>query len=122
MGLSTALVLAFLKLNFKPSSLLSKLRRVDYVGIILFTSSMTGFLIPVTWGGVQYSWTSWRTLVPLLVSAAGLVAFWIWIELFAKEPLIRPRVLKNRTAAASYIGIIAHGLTLWMIIYYLPLY
>lgn len=111
-----------MKLHFKTSSFLSKLRRVDWIGIILFTSSLTGFLIPITWGGVQYPWSNWRTLVPLLVSSAGLAAFWLWIEFFAAEPLIRPQVVKNRTAAVTYLGIFVHGLMLWMIIYYLPLY
>jgi len=121
-GIAVVLILLFLKLHFKTSSFLSKLRRVDWVGIFLFTSSLTGFLIPVTWGGVQYPWNNWRTLVPLLVSGTGLVTFWIWIEFFAKEPLIRPQVVKNRTAAATYFGIFMHGLILWMVVYYMPLY
>ena len=112
----------FLTLNFKTTSLASKLRRVDWVGIVLFTGSLTGFLIPITWGGVQYPWTSWRTLVPLIVSGAGLVAFWIWITRFAKEPLIRPSTLMNRTSAVTQLGIFMQGLILWMIIYDMSLY
>ena len=83
---------------------------------------MTGFLIPVTWGGVQYAWDSWRTLVPLLVSAAGLIAFIVYIEFFASNPLIRTSVFKTRSAAILYISTVIHGIVLWSILYYMPLY
>jgi hypothetical protein len=90
--------------------------------MVLFLGSTTGFLIPITWGGVQYAWDSWRTLVPLLVSGAGLVAFVLHQEFIATEPLVRTSVFKTRTAAVTYIGTVVHGIILWSILYYLPLY
>ncbi|KAF2464048.1 MFS general substrate transporter [Lindgomyces ingoldianus] len=121
-GIGGIMITFFLQLNYKTSSLLSKLRRVDWIGMVLFLGSTTGFLIPITWGGVQYPWDSWRTLVPLLVSAAGLVAFVIHQEYFAPEPLIRTSVFKNTTAAVTYLETVIHGIILWSVLYYLPLY
>ena len=43
------------------------LHDVDWIGGFLFVSSTCSFLIGVTWGGAQYPWTSWRTLVPMIV-------------------------------------------------------
>jgi MFS family permease len=40
----------FLRLNQKPGSVIEKLRAVDWVGSFLFVSSLTSFLIPLTWG------------------------------------------------------------------------
>ena len=40
----------------------------------------------------------------------------------AAEPLIPLSIFKNRTAAISYIGTIIHGMILWSVLYYLPLY
>ncbi|KAK1821100.1 hypothetical protein LTR12_004492 [Friedmanniomyces endolithicus] len=111
-----------LNLHFKQTSLLQQLRRIDWIGGILFTGSTTGFLIPLTWGGTMYPWTSWRTLVPLLVSAAGLVAFVVWEERYAREPLIRTSVTKNRTVAVTYLGDFLQGLLLWCNLYFMPLY
>lgn len=102
--------------------MLLKLRRVDWIGLILFLGSATGFLIPITWGGVMYPWDSWRTLLPLLISAAGLVVFFVHQEFWAAEPLIRTDVFKTRTAAVTYFQTIVHGIILWSILYYLPLY
>ncbi|KAK3177197.1 hypothetical protein OEA41_008526 [Lepraria neglecta] len=109
-------------LNFKASKFSEKLRRVDWVGTVLFIGSTTSFLIPITWGGVLYSWDSWRTLVPLLIGVAGLIFFVIFEEHIAKEPLIRLDVFKNRTAAVSYFETTVHGIILWCVLYYLPLY
>lgn len=121
-GIGGVMITFFLMLNYKTSSFLAKLRRVDWVGMVLFLGSMTGFLIPITWGGVQYPWDSWRTLVPLLVCAVGIVAFIVHQEYFAAEPLIRTSVFKNTTAAVTYVETVIHGILLWAILYYLPLY
>lgn len=90
--------------------------------MFLFLSSTTGFLIPITWGGVQYPWDSWRTLVPLIVCAVGIIGFFVYEEYFVAEPLIRTAVFKNRTAAITYVSTIIHGIILWCALYYLPLY
>ncbi|PSN69750.1 MFS general substrate transporter [Corynespora cassiicola Philippines] len=121
-GIGSVMITLFLNLNYKTDGFLAKLGRVDWPGMFLFIGSTTGFLIPVTWGGVQYPWDSWRTLVPLIVSAAGLVLFIIHQELWAPEPLIRTSVFKNTTAAVTYLETVMHGIILWSVLYYLPLY
>ena len=70
----------------------------------------------------MYAWNSWRTLVPLIIGAAGLVAFVFYEAFVAKEPLIRLAIFNNRTAVIAYLGTIIHGMILWCILYYLPLY
>lgn len=112
----------FLKLNFLPSSMASKLRRVDWIGSILFIGSMTSFLIPLTWGGVMYPWSHWRTLVPLLIGATGLAAFCLYEKFMAPEPVIRLAIFANRTTNIAYTNTIIHGLILWCLLYYQPLY
>lgn len=117
LGVGVPMIVLFLKLHFTRTSLAQKLRRIDWIGTILFMASTTGFFIPVTWGGVNFAWTSWHTLVPLLVCAAGLVMFVIWEEFFVSDPLIRMRIFKNRTAAVTYFGDTMHGLVLWCGLY-----
>ncbi|KAL8981523.1 MAG: hypothetical protein Q9205_003714 [Flavoplaca limonia] len=112
----------FLKLAFKPTSFAAQLARVDWFGSFLFISSTTSFLIPITWGGVSYPWTSWHTLVPLCLGIAGLITFITYEEIVATEPLIRLVIFKNRTAAVSYSATVIHGMVLWSLLYYLPLY
>ena len=73
-------------------------------------------------GGVSYAWSSWRTLVPLILGTFGLVGFVLFEEYVATEPLIRTVVFKNRTAAVTYAGTFLQGMILWTLLYYLPLY
>jgi MFS family permease len=121
-GIGGVMVPLFLRLNVIPQSIASKLKRVDWIGTVLFVASMTSFLIPLTWGGVMYSWSSWRTLVPLLVGAAGLVAFSLYEAYLAPEPLLRLSVFANRTVNIGYATTTLHGMLLWCLLYYQPLY
>jgi hypothetical protein len=114
-GVGGALIALFLRLNHKTSTFADKLRRVDWIGGVMFIGSMTGFLIGLSWGGVMYPWSSWRTLVPLIVCGFGLVAFIVyeeWLMKQGREPLIRLDVMKNRTAAVTYFGTFIRRLSL----------
>ncbi|KAL8872187.1 MAG: hypothetical protein Q9174_002140 [Haloplaca sp. 1 TL-2023] len=121
-GIAFVLIPLFLKLAFKPSHWTAQLRRVDWFGSFIFIASTTSFLIPITWGGVSYPWTSWHTLVPLCLGIAGLITFVTYEEVVAAEPLIPPRIFKNTTSAVSYVTTVIHGMILWSLLYYLPLY
>ena len=83
----------------------------------------------------MFPWSSARTLVPLTVGLAGLVAFVVYetccfrnppatttITTRTTSPLIPLSIFANRTAIASYTGTLLHGLILWSLLYYLPLY
>ncbi|KAJ5475214.1 hypothetical protein N7539_008280 [Penicillium diatomitis] len=121
-GVGAVFVIYFLNLKILPSSLAEKLRRIDYIGTFIFVGSISSFLIPLTWGGVSYPWSSWHTLVPLCIGAAGLLVFAFYEARFARDPIIPPMIFQNRTATVSFIGSILQGLILWCTLYYLPLY
>ncbi|MCJ1474213.1 hypothetical protein MMC13_002871 [Lambiella insularis] len=112
----------FLRLRSVKDSLLAKLKRVDWFGSVIFIGSLTGFLIPLTWGGIEYDWISWRTLVPLCVGAHGLMAFIFYEAYLASEPMFRLGLFSNRTGVLSYLLTTLQGIILWSILYYLPLY
>jgi MFS family permease len=117
-GISLVMVPIFLRLNTKADSILAKLKRVDWIGQFLFVASATSFLVPLTWGGVMYSWSSWRTLVPLILGAAGILGFCVYEKYVAAEPAIRLAVFRNRTANTAYFTTTIHGLILWCFLYY----
>ncbi|KAJ5679515.1 hypothetical protein N7462_007759 [Penicillium macrosclerotiorum] len=121
-GLGLVLIPIFLKLDRKPAPLLESLKCVDYIGSILFVASLSSFLIPLTWGGIMYEWDSWHTLVPLILGLVGLAGFVLYEKDFAQQPLVPIVIFNNRTILASYIGTFLHGIILWALVYYLPLY
>ncbi|KAJ5606219.1 hypothetical protein N7510_009000 [Penicillium lagena] len=121
-GLGLIFIPVFLKLHHDKVSLRDKLATVDYVGSILFVASLTAFLIPLTWGGVMYAWSSWHTLLPLILGAAGLITFAAYERLVPSHPLIPPVIFNNRTVSVNLLGCFLHGIILWALVYYLPLY
>ncbi|KAJ6090142.1 hypothetical protein N7486_008957 [Penicillium sp. IBT 16267x] len=121
-GLGLILIPILLKLERNPVSIRQSLAKVDYFGSFLFVASLTSFLIPITWGGIMYSWSSWHTLVPLILGLAGLLGFGVYEAYVPAQPLIPPGVFSNATICLCYFGIFIHGLILWAIVYYLPLY
>jgi hypothetical protein len=111
-----------LKLSHKKRSLMEKLRDLDYVGAGLFMACVTSFLIPVTWGGVQYAWNSWHTLVPMILGVLGLLAFGAYEIFIASAPLIPMSIFLNYSTCTVYVGSCFHGLILYAMVYYMPEY
>ena len=111
-----------LRLHRRPGSLTGKFLSFDWIGAVLLTASTTSFLMPVSWGGVLFPWSSYHTLVPLILGIFGISAFILYEIYVAKAPLIPLRICNTRTAAVNYIGTLFHGMILWTGLYYLPLY
>ena len=116
------MVPAFIRLNLVPGSLAQKLRRVDWLGNVIFIAAATSCLIPITWGGVQYPWKSWHTLVPLLIGIAGLVGFTVYEIFVATEPMVRLGIIRSYNMAYSLFATFVFGLAVYGALYFLPLY
>jgi hypothetical protein len=98
-------------------------------------AATTSVLIPITWvgtsrtrlsykltmiqGGIMYSWSAWRTLIPLALGVFGLLGFVSYSVYLSKEPLIRRSLFNSPTAIVAYF---IHGLIVWSLLYYMPLY
>ncbi|KIX92881.1 uncharacterized protein Z520_11357 [Fonsecaea multimorphosa CBS 102226] len=122
-GVGLVFVPLFVRLRRPEATLKEMLGRVDWIGGVLFISSATSFLIAISWGGTTYAWDHWRTLVPLLVGLAGLVATMIWERFGAKETaFLRHSLFHVWSAHAIYFGAFAQGLILYAQLYYIPFF
>lgn len=65
-------------LHVNGKSKLAMLRTLDWLGIFLFTSGLTVFLIGLNWGGSVYPWKSGHTLGALFAGFLTLVLFCLW--------------------------------------------
>ncbi|KAL3426467.1 MFS multidrug transporter [Phlyctema vagabunda] len=121
--ISLIMVPLFVRLRVLPGSLKEKFQRIDILGNTLFIAATSSFLIPLTWGGVQYSWTSWRTLVPLILGVAGFAGFAIFEKKVPKFPIIRlDLVFGNYNMAFSLFAALINALLVYGSLYFLPLY
>jgi len=101
---------------------MSKLARIDYLGIAIFVGATTLLLFGLTTGGVMNPWKSATTLVTLILGIVGIGAFVVVEWKFAEAPMIPLRIFNNRTANQGYFGSFIHGLVLWAFAYYLIIF
>jgi len=73
-------------------------------------ASTTSLLFGITVGGTVYDWVSFRTIMPIVLGAAGLLVFGVTEKYISKEPMIPLIVFASRTAVSAYIGIFLHGM------------
>ncbi|KAI1088168.1 MFS general substrate transporter [Rostrohypoxylon terebratum] len=118
-----AIPLALLFMHLKPIDLdlKTKFRRLDWGGMFLFTVGSTCVALPISWADTLYPWGSWRTLLPLVIGIVAFIAFGFY-EARPVQPMLPYRLFKNRTAVVSLIGGAIHGLLLFSLLLYLPLF
>jgi MFS family permease len=76
-----------LKVRYLKDTTKNSLRRVDFGGNVFLVVSLVCVLLALTWGGVEYPWSDWYTLVPLVLGFVGLIAFLVTQSLgFVREP------------------------------------
>lgn len=75
-GVSLSLLWLFLRTKWdRQTKMKDKLKRIDIAGNVLLIASTASVLIALTWAGSQYSWSSHRVVVPLVLGLVGLVGF-----------------------------------------------
>lgn len=121
-GASFLLVACFIRLNPLQLAWTEKLSRVDWVGSFVFVASTTSMLVPLTWAGVMYDWLSWRVIAPLGFGVAGYVILGYHETFATAYPIIRKEVFANRSTNIAYATTAIHGMVLWCLLYYQPLF
>lgn len=121
-AIGTVGIIAFLKLENKSRTLRQKLLEIDYLGAIIFLASTTSILIGITFGGVMAPWDSARVLVPVIIGVFGICLFAGWEAMFARHSILPLSIFRNKDANIAYFLDFIHGIILWAILYYMPLF
>ncbi|KAK3316072.1 hypothetical protein B0H66DRAFT_592315 [Apodospora peruviana] len=86
----------------------SSLKRVDWLGILIFMPSITAVLFPFTTAGILFPWASAMAITPL---AGGPDA-----------PLFRKRLFDRPVTSSALVGLGVFGVDVNMIFYYLVVF
>lgn len=121
-GLASILVLIFLNLRIPPGTIKEKLRRIDWIGNALVIAATTSCVIALTWGGIQYAWSSARILVPLILGLSGLIVFFVYEFTVAKHPIVSYQLMATRTGLSGYLQTFVTPVVLMGIVYYMPVF
>ncbi len=89
--------------------------RIDYLGSVLLTVSLTLLILAVLEGGQAWAWNSWQSIGAFSLGTVLLVAFAV-VERRVAEPLLPPwlfsrRLLLTTTLIALGVGAVLIGLT-----------
>ncbi|KAI0026720.1 iron permease [Vararia minispora EC-137] len=122
-GLSALLVAFCLRLRTPEAPLREKLKTMDLIGNAIIVGSSTAVVIGLSWGGVQYAWSSARVLVPLILGLLGFIVFGVYEAYGASHPIVPTFLVTNRTALSGYIqnfimGLLMAGLSYWLPVYF----
>ncbi len=94
---------------------------VDYLGTALLAAGLAGIVLATSLGGTSYAWAS-PTVVGLAVGGVVALVVFALVERRAAEPVLPPRLFRNRVfAVTSLVGLII-GFALFGAITYLPLF
>ncbi|KAF5131138.1 MFS efflux transporter aclA [Metarhizium anisopliae] len=123
-GFALLLLLVFLNVKHnREKTLATRLTTIDWVGNVIFVSSICSILIALSWAGAIHPWSSYQVLTPLIVGFAGLVGF-VFFEAsaLAPYPTVPLHLLSNRTSAIVFFLTLMHSIVTMWAIYFLPIY
>ncbi|KAJ5671953.1 hypothetical protein N7507_001080 [Penicillium longicatenatum] len=119
--ISCILVAFKVKIPVKDSDK-ARIKRVDFLGAITLVLTLVTLLLGLNTGGNQVPWTHPIVLTSLPLSAVFLI-FFIYVEAkIASEPVIPVKLLLDRTVAAACLTNWFTTMTVFGLLFYLPLY
>jgi len=121
-AISMATVPFIIRYSRPKTTIRDRLLSIDWAGITMSTTSTTLFLIGISWGGTEYSWSSAATLCPLIIGLAGVFCTIIYEMKFARMPFLRMSLFHNRSAIAAYICTMLMAFSVYATLYYLVLW
>ncbi|OTA98520.1 hypothetical protein M426DRAFT_69671 [Hypoxylon sp. CI-4A] len=99
----------------------NRLSRIDYIGNIIFIPSLIALMFGLVTGGIEFPWSSWRIILPIVLGGLGWISFHLW-EHFTLHPIVPSRLFGNRTSATAYGLTFIASVLATTVGYFLPIY
>jgi EmrB/QacA subfamily drug resistance transporter len=95
--------------------------RIDYLGAALLVTGVTAVLLVTVWAGNQYAWGS-PEIIGLAVAGAALLVAFAFQERRAAEPVLPPRLFRDRVFLVAVAVLFVVGVAMFGAIIFLPLF
>ncbi|GAB7357624.1 hypothetical protein MBLNU459_g0122t1 [Dothideomycetes sp. NU459] len=100
----------------------ARLEQFDIFGTLVFLPMIVCLLLALQWGGSTYKWSNGR-IIALLVLFCLLLIIFVAIQFYKQDnATVPPRVLKQRTVAASAAFCTALGAAFFIMVFYTPIW
>ncbi|PYI06614.1 MFS general substrate transporter [Aspergillus sclerotiicarbonarius CBS 121057] len=97
------------------------IKRPDYLGALLLIPSTISLLLGLTRNGVDQPWSSWRTIVPLVLGPVGWIVFLLQQRL-ASNPGLPPRLFVSLTSVILHLLTFLGSILDQALFAFLPIY
>ncbi|KAL6246445.1 hypothetical protein RBB50_006681 [Rhinocladiella similis] len=108
--------------SIPPEPLSAKLRKIDWVGIVLSSAGAMLLLIPISGIGVQFDSKSPMVISMLTLGSIFMVSFFLNEWKLARLPMFPLRLFKNPALGAMLTQNFLIGIVFYSLLYYLPIY
>ena len=100
----------------------SKLKRIDFLGMIVLSLSVSAAILLLDAGGAKFRWSSSTSVTLFLTAVLGLVAFVLIESYVAREPIFNLRILRQPNVLPSYLVMTLQTVAQVSLMYCVPLY
>ncbi len=116
------LLIIFLFVRFFPNiKPVTVKHRIDFLGLTTLILVVIPLMLALTWGGVEYAWSSPTIIGMFGFSIVVLIAFLV-IESRAQEPIIPLSLFSNRIVTVSIVVTFLTGIGMFGTIIFIPLF
>ncbi|PRY00798.1 MDR family MFS transporter [Allonocardiopsis opalescens] len=95
--------------------------RIDWWGATAITGAAAAAMLLLSLGGREFAWVSWPSAA-LLVLTVALVALAVPAERRASDPILPPRLFRNRSVVLASLGLAVIASAMFGMMIYLPQY
>ena len=105
------------------SSMLDRLKNIDWLGIILLGGATTALIMGICFGGVVYPWGSARVIALFVVAVVCSLAFGLQqaFSILTKHSLFPVSMVKNVSILAIFLNETCSATACFLPIYFIPL-
>ncbi|KAJ3069005.1 hypothetical protein HDU98_007911 [Podochytrium sp. JEL0797] len=120
--ITVATVMIFLKFPIPEGSFESKVRRIDFWGIVTLFAAILLFLTPLQLGGAVWAWSAPQTIIMFVLSPIVFAAF-VYVEnRVASDPIIPAGMFVNSSVPALLVVAFCMGAGFFSAVYYISLF
>ncbi|KAH6867299.1 major facilitator superfamily domain-containing protein [Thelonectria olida] len=100
--------------------LVEKLKKVDFIGLLIFLPTVTCLLLAVQWGGSTYAWSNDRIIALFVLFGLLAIAFIAFERWKGPEATLPMHIIAQRSVAAVAWNAFCNGTGFFLLIYYIP--
>ncbi|KAI8597127.1 major facilitator superfamily domain-containing protein [Dissophora ornata] len=121
-----AISILFITINLNlptpKGSFRDKVKRIDFYGSILLMTAVILILLPLSWGGSTYAWSS-GIIIGMLCAGFAVVGIFILVEWkLPNEPIVPIHLYKIRNIWSTYGSLFFNGMAFFGLLFYIPIY